>query len=65
LFPIAETILYGGGNVNMKKLFPEKRLSRKSLLEFLDKKGFYIVLILCIAIVGTTAVFLTTRNINS
>lgn len=49
----------------MKKLFPEKKMSKKSLLEFFDSKGFYIVLILCIAIVGTTAVFLTTRNINS
>jgi murein DD-endopeptidase MepM/ murein hydrolase activator NlpD len=48
--------------VNMKKLFPDNKISRKGLLEFLDKKGFYIVLILCIAIVGITAVFVTTRN---
>ncbi len=48
--------------MNMKKLFPDNKISRKGLLEFLDKKGFYIVLILCIAIVGITAVFVTTRN---
>lgn len=65
MLPIAETIIYGGGNVNMKKLFPVKKLSKEGLLEFVDKKGFYIVLILCIAIVGTTAVFLTTRNLDS
>ena len=51
--------------VNIKKLFPKKKLSKKALLEFLDKKGFYIVLILCIAIVGVTALFLTTRNTGS
>jgi len=51
--------------VNIKKLFPEKSEPRKGLLEFLDKKGFYVVLILCIAIVGATAVFVTTSNITS
>jgi murein DD-endopeptidase MepM/ murein hydrolase activator NlpD len=51
--------------LNMKKLFPDEKKSRKSLLEFLDKKGFYIVLILCIAVVGATAVFVTTSNITS
>lgn len=49
----------------MKKLFPEKKLTRKGLLEFLDKKGFYIILILCIAVVGATAVFVTTHNMTS
>lgn len=52
-------------NVNMKKLFPEKKMSKKGLIEFLDKKGFYIVLILCVAIVGATAVFVTTHNLTS
>jgi murein DD-endopeptidase MepM/ murein hydrolase activator NlpD len=50
--------------VNERKLFPEKKLSKKGLLEFLDKKGFYIVLILCIAIVGVTAVLLSTNSIT-
>jgi murein DD-endopeptidase MepM/ murein hydrolase activator NlpD len=52
-------------NEKMKKLFNDKKLFRKRILEFLDKKGFYIVLILCIAIVGATAVFVTTRNVTS
>lgn len=50
--------------MNMKKLFPEKRLTKKGFLEFLDKKGFYIVLILCIAIIGATAVFMSTQGIT-
>jgi murein DD-endopeptidase MepM/ murein hydrolase activator NlpD len=65
LLPNAVTILNGGVKLNMKKLFPDEKKSRKSLLEFLDKKGFYIVLILCIAVVGATAVFVTTSNISS
>ena len=52
-------------NVNIKKLFPEKKVTKKSLIEFIDKKGFYIVLVLCIAIVGATIVFITTHNITS
>ncbi len=51
--------------MNIKKLFPEKKEIRKSLLDFIDKKGFYIVLILCIGIVGATALFVTTHNISS
>lgn len=51
--------------MDIKKLFPEKKISKKRILEFLDKRGFYIVLILCIAVVGTTAVFVTTHNISS
>jgi murein DD-endopeptidase MepM/ murein hydrolase activator NlpD len=52
-------------NVDMKKLFPEKKFSKKGIMEFLDKKGFYIVLILCIAVVGTVAVFVTTSKTNT
>lgn len=51
--------------MNMKKLFPEKRLTKKGLLDFLDRKGFYIILILCIVVVGATAVFVTTHNLTS
>ena len=51
--------------VNMKKLFPEKKERKKGFVDFLDKKGFYVVLILCIAIVGVTAVILSTNNITS
>jgi murein DD-endopeptidase MepM/ murein hydrolase activator NlpD len=52
-------------NVNMKKLFPDKRASRKKLLDFLDKKGFYIVLVLCLVIIGTTTFYVTTHNIRT
>jgi len=51
--------------VNIKELFSKDRLNKKKIVEFFDKKGFYIVLVLCIAIVGATAVFVTTRNISS
>ncbi len=51
--------------MNMKKLFPEEKGRKKSIMEFLDKKGFYIVLLLCIAIVGGTAVYVTTRSATS
>lgn len=51
--------------VNMKKLFPEEKGRKKGIMELLDKKGFYIVLLLCIAIVGGTAVYVTTRNATS
>jgi murein DD-endopeptidase MepM/ murein hydrolase activator NlpD len=51
--------------VNMKKLFPDEKGTKKGIREFLDKKGFYIVLLLCIAVVAGTAVFVTTRNATS
>ena len=51
--------------VNFKKLFPEKKETQKRVLDFFDKKGFYIVLTLCIAIVGVTAALITTKNISS
>ena len=49
----------------MKKLFPGKRISKTSLLEFLDKKGFYIILALCVVVVGATAIFVAMHNVNS
>lgn len=49
----------------MKKLFSNGKFSGKKVLEFLDKKGFYVVLVLCIVIVGATAVFVATRNVTS
>jgi murein DD-endopeptidase MepM/ murein hydrolase activator NlpD len=51
--------------VNMKKLFPDEKGTKKGVREFLDKRGFYIVLLLCIAVVAGTAVFVTTRNATS
>ncbi len=48
----------------MKKIFPGDRQHKKSVAEFFDRKGFYIILIVLIVIVGTTAVILSTQNIN-
>jgi len=46
--------------VNMKKSFPDEKGNK--FREFLDKKGFYIVLLLCIAVVAGTAVYVTSRR---
>ncbi len=51
--------------MNDKNSFSEKKLTKKGLLEFLNKKGFYIALIICIAIVGGTAVLLTMNKPSS
>ena len=51
--------------VNFKKLFPEKKESQKKVMDFFDKKGFYVVLTLCIAIIGVTAALITSKNISS
>ena len=51
--------------VDFKKLFPDKKVTQKKILEFFDKKGFYIVLVLCITIIGVTAALVTTHNITS
>jgi murein DD-endopeptidase MepM/ murein hydrolase activator NlpD len=51
--------------VNFKKLFPGKKESQKKVLDFFDKKGFYVVLTLCIAIIGVTAALITSKNISS
>jgi hypothetical protein len=61
----------GGNNIiwrwisYMKKLFPKKKLSKKEFVEFLDKKGFYVVLLLCILVIAATALFVTKYNIPS
>lgn len=51
--------------MNMKKMFPDDKGEKKGFKEFLDKRGFYIVLLLCIAVVAGTIVFVTTRNATS
>jgi len=48
--------------VNMKKSFPEERGTKKSIKEFLEKKGFYIVLMVCIAVVAGTAIYVSMRD---
>lgn len=49
--------------MNNKK-FPGRLFSKQKIVEFLDKKGFYIVLFLCILVVGATAVFITTYDFS-
>lgn len=51
--------------MNIKKLFPDKSSFSKRISGFLYKNGFYFALILCIAIVGITAIFITTYNFTS
>lgn len=48
--------------VSMKNLFSDKKRSNKGILEFLNRKGFYLILILGILIVGATVVVLTKPN---
>jgi murein DD-endopeptidase MepM/ murein hydrolase activator NlpD len=50
-------------SVDMKKLFPEeKKKQSQKVKEFLDKKGFYVVLVICLVIVAGTALYVTTRS---
>lgn len=51
--------------MSFKKLFPERKKTQKKVLEFLDKKGFYIILTVCIAIMGVSAALITSKNISS
>jgi murein DD-endopeptidase MepM/ murein hydrolase activator NlpD len=46
----------------MKKSFPEDKGTKKGVKEFLEKKGFYIVLLSCIVVVAATAIFIAARN---
>ncbi len=61
MFPISATIIYGGVSMKNKKIFP----SKKAIYDFFDKKGFYVVLVLCIAVVSATAYFVTRYNAPS
>lgn len=45
-----------------RKLFGSGKISREKLVEFFDTKGFYLVLALCLVVVGVTAYFLSTGN---
>jgi len=63
--PEKAIILQGGvETVDMKKIYPEDKNRKKKIMEFLDKKGFYVVLFLCIAIVGATALYVTNRGMS-
>jgi len=43
--------------VNIKKLFPEKKLTGKKIKSFFDKKMFYLVLVVCICVLGGTVYY--------
>lgn len=49
----------------MSNSFSGNKDTKKRLLEFLNKKGFYIVLIMCIVVVGATVLLVTTYNMSS
>lgn len=42
----------------------KKAFKREKIIKFLDKQGFYIVLFLCVAIIGGTAVWTSRNHIN-
>jgi murein DD-endopeptidase MepM/ murein hydrolase activator NlpD len=45
----------------MKKLFGRKGFDKEKFIDFFDRKGFYIILAVCIAVIAATAVFVN-RN---
>lgn len=40
------------------------KINKENLAKFFDRKGFYIVLFLCIVVVGVTAVYVTNNNLK-
>jgi len=48
--------------VNFKKLFPDKKITQKKVLDFFDKKGSFIVLGLCLIIIGVTGYLVAFDN---
>lgn len=40
------------------------RINKENLAKFFDRKGFYIILFLCIVVVGVTAVYVTNNNLK-
>lgn len=49
----------------MKKFYKDNYITKKKVMEFLDKKGFYVVLFLCILLVTSTAYIVTKRNLSN
>ncbi len=43
----------------MKKLFGNKRITKEKIIKFLDSKGFYVVLAVCVVVIGITAVLIS------
>jgi len=42
----------------------KKAFKREKIIRFLDKQGFYIVLFLCVAVIGGTAIWTSRNHIN-
>jgi murein DD-endopeptidase MepM/ murein hydrolase activator NlpD len=42
----------------------KKAFKREKIIKFLDKQGFYIVLFLCVAVIGGTAIWTSRNHIN-
>ncbi|AIS51374.1 peptidase M23 [Thermoanaerobacter kivui] len=40
------------------------KIKKENLIKFFDRKGFYIVLFLCVVVVGATAVYVTNNNLK-
>jgi murein DD-endopeptidase MepM/ murein hydrolase activator NlpD len=52
-------------NVSIKNFFNKDRFSKRNILDFFDRKGFYIIVVLCIAVIGVTAFIVTSNRITS
>lgn len=50
--------------MNMKNLFSDKKGSGKGFAELFNRKGFYIILILAIIVVGATAIIITRTDLK-
>jgi murein DD-endopeptidase MepM/ murein hydrolase activator NlpD len=48
----------------MRKRLFTKKFSKEKLARFFDKEGFYVVVFLCVAIIATTAVYVTRNNMD-
>lgn len=48
----------------MKKVFPDDNNKKSGVSDFLEKRGFYIVLALCILIIGVSAVYVAIDNFS-
>ncbi len=51
--------------MSIKNFFKNDRFNKKNILEFFDRKGFYIIVILSVIVVGVTAFIVTSNKIAS
>jgi murein DD-endopeptidase MepM/ murein hydrolase activator NlpD len=48
----------------MKKVFPDNKNKKNGVKEFFEKRGFYIVLAMCILIIGVSAIYVAVDNLR-